>query len=213
MLGNLGHNSRFEGDASRPLKLYYNDFDQNGFPECIMTFSAENGKDYPYALRQNLTNQLRYLKKKYPDFESFKNADMSEIFTPEQLEQCVMSEVNELNSVILLNLGDNQFEKKVLPLTVQLSPIYAIQAVDVDGDQDLDLLLGGNLYKVQPEVGRYDASFGHCLINDGQGQFTDRSVELGFSVKGEVRDIQLIDGTIYVFRNNDEVVVYQTSYE
>ena len=82
-----------------------------------------------------------------------------------------------------------------------------------DQDQDQDLLLGGNLYKVQPEVGKYDASYGHCLINDGQGNFTDRSVALGFSVIGEIRDIKFIEETIYVFRNDDKVVAYQINYE
>ena len=71
--------------------------------------------------------------------------------------------------------------------------------------------MGGNLYKVQPEIGRYDASYGHCLINDGKGAFVDQSTELGFSVKGEIRDIKTIDETIYIFRNNDEVVIYKTN--
>ncbi|MEL7424263.1 MAG: hypothetical protein AAFN81_14785, partial [Bacteroidota bacterium] len=124
-----------------------------------------------------------------------------------------VTEANELNSIVLINQGDGQFEKQLLPVEVQFSPMYAIAAADVDQDGDQDLLLGGNLYKVQPEVGMYDASYGHCLINDGTGNFTDRSVELGFSVPGEIRDIQIIDGTIYVFRNDDEVVTYQTNYE
>lgn len=213
IIGNLGKNSRFEASEDHPLKLFYNDFDLNSFPECVMTFNAENGKDYPYALRHNLTHQLRYLKKKYPDFQSFKNADMTEIFEPAQLEQCVMSEVNELHSIILKNLGNSTFEKQALPLEVQFSPVFAITAVDVDQDQDMDLLLGGNLHLVQPEVGMYDASYGNCLINDGRGRFSDRSVELGFAINGEIRDIQFIDGTIYVFRNNDKVVTYQTNYE
>jgi hypothetical protein len=208
VIGNLGNNSRFDASADHPLKLYYNDFDQNGFPECVMTFNAENGKDYPYALRQNLTNQLRYLKKKYPDFASFKDADMSQIFDETQLSETSIQEVNELNSVWIENLGNNQFKKHILPVSVQFSPVYAIASIDVDQDQDLDLLLGGNLYKVQPEAGMYDASYGQCLINDGKGNFTDRSVEMGFSVKGEIRDIQFIDGTIYIFRNNEEVVSY-----
>lgn len=213
VVGNLGNNSRFEASTDHPLKLFYSDFDQNGFPECIMTFNAANGKDYPYALRHNLTNQLRYLKKKYPDFASFKNADMTQIFEESQLDQTTITEVNELNTVVLINLGNNQFEKQVLPLPVQFSPIYAIASVDVDQDQDMDLLMGGNLYKVQPEVGMYDASYGHCLINDGKGHFADRSIELGFSVKGEVRDIKSVDGTICIFRNNNEVVTYQINYE
>ena len=213
VLGNLGTNSRFDGNEEHPLKLYYNDFDQNSFPECVMTFNAENGKDYPYALRHNLTHQLRYLKKKYPDFQSFKDADITQIFDEEQLAASELSIVNELRSVVIINQGGGAFEKMVLPLQAQFSPVYAIKAVDVDQDNDLDLLLGGNLYKVQPEVGMYDASYGNCLINDGQGQYTDQSVKLGFTVKGQVRDIQFIDSAIYVFRNNDEVVIFQSNHE
>lgn len=213
ILGNLGTNSRFEASADHPLRLYVSDYDGNGFPESVLTFNAENGKDYPYALRHNLTTQLRYLKKKYPDFQSFKDADITQIFDENQLSQAVVLEADQLHSVLLKNQGDNGFEMELLPKSVQFSPVYAIASVDVDNDQDLDLLLGGNLYKVQPEVGMYDASYGHCLINDGKGGFTDQSVELGFSVKGQIRDIKIIEETIYIFRNNDEVVTYQTNYE
>ena len=213
VLGNLGTNSRFKANADHPMRLYYSDFDDNGFPESVLTFNAANGKDYPYALRHNLTHQLRYLKKKYPDFQSFKDADMTQIFDEVQLSKASVQEVAELNSIILRNLGDNKFEKVLLPRSVQVSPVFAITSMDVDRDQDADLIMGGNLYKVQPEVGIYDASYGHCLINDGQGQFTDRSVELGFSVKGEIRDIKIIEETIFIFRNNDKVETYQINYE
>ncbi|MCB0613687.1 MAG: VCBS repeat-containing protein, partial [Phaeodactylibacter sp.] len=213
LLGNLGANSRFEASAEHPMRLYYSDFDQNGSPECILTFNAPNGQDYPYVLRHNLTSQLPYLKKKYPDFQSFKNADITQIFDEAQLKQASVLDVNELNSVWLRNMGNNQFEKQLLPLSAQFSPVYAIASIDVDKDQDLDLLLGGNLFKVQPEVGMYDASYGQCLINDGQGHFTDRSVALGFSVTGEIRDIKIIGEKIYVFRNNEEAVTYQINYD
>ncbi|RMF04434.1 MAG: hypothetical protein D6772_00580, partial [Bacteroidetes bacterium] len=213
VLGNLGTNTRFEAAADHPLRLYYNDFDGNGFPEGILTFNADNGKDYPYALRHNLTNQLRYLKKKYPNFQSFKDADMTQIFEPEQLATATVQEVNELRSVWLRNIDGRRFEKEALPLEAQFSPIYAIESVDVDGDQDQDLLLGGNLYKVQPEIGIYDASYGHCLLNAGNGKLADRSVAMGFRVKGEIRDIQSLDGIIYVFRNNDTVVAYRPTYD
>lgn len=213
LVGNLGNNSRFEATPEHPMRLYFSDFDRNGAPEGILTFNAANGKDYPYALRHNLTHQLRYLKKKYPDFKSFKDADITQIFDENQLDQASILELNEVHSILIKNLGNNKFEKQLLPRSVQFSPVYAIEAVDVDKDNDLDLLLGGNLFKVQPEVGMYDASYGQCLINDGQGNFTDQSVALGFAVQGEIRDIKFIEESIYIFRNNDEVVTYQINYE
>ena len=213
ILGNLGSNSRIRGNAEHPLRLYYSDFDNNNFPEGILTFNAENGKDYPYALRHNLTKQMPYLKKRYPDFHSFKDADMTHIFDEAQLENAEVFEADELRSLVLLNLGDGQFEKQVLPVTAQFSPVYAIEVVDINQDQMPDLLMGGNLFKVQPEIGIYDASYGNCLINNGDGSFTDRSAALGFSVKGEIRDIQLINELIYIFRNNDYIKTYQVNYE
>ncbi|TXB67687.1 VCBS repeat-containing protein [Phaeodactylibacter luteus] len=212
-LGNLGTNSRLRASEAHPLRLYYSDFDQNSFPESILTFNAENGKDYPYALRHNLLKQLRFLQKKYPDFDSFKDQDMEQIFSPEQLASADVQEVQLLSSVLLRNQGEGAFEIAPLPITTQFSPVYAIKSADVNGDGYPDLLTGGNLFKVQPELGRYDASYGQCLINDGKGVFSDRSVELGFSVEGEIRDFQFVDGRVYVFRNNDAVVTYQLNYE
>ena len=149
------------------------------------------------------------LKKKYPDFESFKNASITDIFPEPLLSEAIVLEVNELRSVILVNNGNLDFEKRILPQSVQLSPVYAICGVDVNSDGSQDILMGGNLFNVQPEMGRYDASYGNLLINDGKGAFTDRAKELGFSVKGEIRDFVIDGDIIHVFRNNDSVLSFQ----
>ncbi len=54
-------------------------------------------------------------------------------------------------------------QRKSLPLEAQFSPVYAAEAGDFNDDGNLDILLGGNLYNVKPEVGRYDASYGSFL--------------------------------------------------
>jgi hypothetical protein len=209
VLGNHGLNSRFKATAERPIKLYYHDYDNNGFAEPILTQTREDGKDYPFALRHDLTSQLSSLKKIFPDFESFRQASIGDIFTPEQLDVSSVLEVNELRSIVLVNNGDFRFSYQALPGRVQMSPVYAIAAIDFDKDGDQDLIMGGNLHRVKPEVGRYDASYGNVLENDGQGNFTDKTLELGFSVQGEVRDIVVEDDVIYIFRNNDSVVGYK----
>ena len=65
---------------------------------------------------------------------------------------------NNFASGILINQGNFNFAWSELPQEAQLSPVYAIESVDVDQDGDLDLFLGGNLFKAKPEVGIYDAS-------------------------------------------------------
>jgi enediyne biosynthesis protein E4 len=211
VMGNHGLNSRFKADATYPINLYYSDFDENGSPEGILTKVHADKKGYPYALRHNLMMRLPSLKKKYANFESFKTASIDSIFTPQQLANTSILEVNELSSCIMVNEGNLKFKKVLLPYQVQFSPIYAIETLDMNGDGFADLLMGGNLYGVQPEVGRYDASYGHILINDGKGMFRDRSKEYGFSVKGQIRDFVVDNDFFHVFRNNDSVLSFKLS--
>ena len=77
-----------------------------------------------------MTKQLRYLNKKYPDFQSFKDADITQIFNAAQLDQALVLEVDEPRSIVLKNTGDDQFERQLLPLSLQFSPVYAIASID-----------------------------------------------------------------------------------
>jgi hypothetical protein len=64
---------------------------------------------------------------------------------------------------------------------------------DFDGDGRLDILLGGNLYEVQPAVGRQDASYGTYLRGDGKGGFIPRTpAQSGFRLPGAARDLKVI---------------------
>ena len=209
VIGNHGLNSRFAASAEHPMKMYFADFDQNGSGEGILTQNRPDGKDYPVALRHNLTSRMPVLKKKYPDFEKFKTATIKDMFAPEMLQTASVGTVDELRTIVLLNQGNFNFEKIILPQSAQFAPIYAVATLDINKDGYQDLLLGGNLYKVQPEMGRYDASYGVVLVNDQKGNFLDKTREYGFSVKGEIRDFVIDDDLIHVFRNNDAVVSYQ----
>lgn len=209
VIGNHGLNSRFRASEDHPVLLYYSDFDQNGSSEAVLCNVHENGNEYPYGLRHNLMSRMPPLKKKYPDFNSFREATMKDIFTSEKLQNSVRLSANEMRSLVLINEGNMKFTKKILPLSAQISPVYAIGAIDINSDGFMDLLLGGNLYGAQPETGRYDASYGHMLINDGKGNFSDQSLQHGFSVRGEIRDFYINGKNIFVFRNNDSVVGLQ----
>ncbi|MFK7812049.1 MAG: VCBS repeat-containing protein, partial [Maribacter sp.] len=189
ILGNHGLNSRFKASPTNPITLWSKDFDQNGFIDPVLTFKSKDGKDYPYALRHHLIEQMKGLTKKFPDYESFKNASITEIFSKEELKESRQLEVNTLSSVILVNKGNFTFEIKELPVQAQLSTIYGITTSDFDKDGDLDIVLGGNLYNVKPEVGRYDATYGVYLENKGNMNFESSSNGKGLKVNGEIRDM------------------------
>lgn len=209
IVGNHGLNSKFKASVNNPIKLFMKDFDQNGFIDPILTFHALDGKDYPYDLRHNLIDQMKGLKKKFPDYESFKNASVTELFTPKELENALELEINTLSSLILTNLGDFNFTIENLPYEAQLSPIYAIATNDFDHDGDQDIITGGNLYNVKPEVGRYDASYGNYLENKGNMIFENHQNGNGFFIDGEIRDIILNKQQIIVTRNSDSLVIYK----
>ena len=209
IVGNHGINSRFKASKEKPIRLYLKDFDSNGFLEPILTFEADNGKNYPYALRHNLIDQMKGLKKKFPDYESFKDAGIRDMFSSEELSDALVFEANTLSSIILINEGNFQMKVKELPYELQLSPIYAIITDDFDNDGDQDIITGGNLYNVKPEAGRYDASFGNYLENLGLMQFKSHPDGNGFFVDGEVRDMIIHNRNLIVARNSDSLVIFK----
>jgi hypothetical protein len=209
IVGNHGLNSRFKASSQRPIKLFVNDYDGNGFIDPILAFTAENGKEYPYALRHDLVSQLKYLTKKFPNYETFKNVSIEEIFTQEQLQSSVVLEANILNSIILINNGDFNFEVKAMPYEVEFSPIFAITTSDFDKDGDQDIILGGNLNGVKPEFGRYDASFGIYLENMGNANFKYHQKGKGLKINGQIRDIKVLGNEIFIAKNNDSLEVYK----
>ncbi len=215
VLGNHGLNSRFRASVDKPVSMYVNDFDKNGSVEQIIcTYNGE--KSYPMALRHDLISQIPSLKKKFLKYESYKDATITDIFTPEQMTGALKLEAYNLATSILINDGKGKFEMRQLPMEAQFSPMYGICTGDFNGDGNQDVLMGGNFYRVKPEVGRYDASYGVFLKGDGKGNFTYiKPKESGFFVDGEVRDVKKIvigkSNYVIVARNNDTPLLFKTN--
>ena len=169
VIGNHGLNSRFKASETKPVELYVNDFDRNGSAETIIcAYFGE--KSYPLALKHDLVRQIPTLQKKYLKYEAYKDQTINEIFTEEQLAGAHKAEAYMLETVIVWN-NTNSFSIQQLPTEAQISPVYAIHLDDLDGDHQVDILLGGNFYKSKPEVGRYDASYGTFLKGIGDRRF------------------------------------------
>ncbi len=192
ILGNHGLNSRFRASKDAPIRLYVNDFDKNGSAEHIFTRDIE-GKTLPYTLKHELSMQIPSIKKKYLKYETFKDQTIEQIFTPEQLENTVISKATYLESAVMINKGDGTFEVSALPVEAQYAPVYAVAIDDFNHDGNLDILLGGNLYRAKPQVGKYDANYGVLLAGNGKGGFINVDTNSsGVSIAGEVRDFDII---------------------
>jgi hypothetical protein len=211
--GNHGLNSRFKATSEKPVSMFVNDFDLNGTIEQIICV-YDGDKSYPLALKHDLTRQIPALEKKYPKYEMYKDQQITDIFTPEQLKNSIRLDAFLLETSLFLNDGAGNFILKSLPVEVQFSPVYIAEIGDYNGDGNPDILLGGNLYNVKPEVGRYDASYGSLLMGNGKGDFRNMPPKVsGLRLNGEIRDIMEIpvkdDKLLVVARSNDPLQVFK----
>ena len=210
VLGNIGDNSFFRPAEQNPIKLWLNDFDNNGSKEKIMTKTID-GKDYPVFLKHNLEEQLPVMKKQNLKHEIFATKTFQELFTPDQVKNASFKTFNYCSSVIAWNKGNGNFEIVKLPVDVQLSSVNAISIADVNADGNNDIILGGNEFGFLPQFGRLDASFGTILLNNGKRSFSvvdDRNS--GLMIRGQVRNIVNINrknSTGILFLVNDEMPV------
>jgi len=208
IVGNHGLNSRFKASENNPIRLYVNDYDGNDQLDPILTFKRDDQNFYPYDLRHNLIDQMKPLKKVFPDYNSFRSASINDMFTKQQIDESLTLDVNTLSSVIFVNRGNGEFSLQELPQKAQFSPIFSFLVKDFDNDGDEDIIAGGNLFNSKPENGRYDASFGLYLENDGNGLFSVPESGYGFKLDGEIRSIIFTNQNVVVGRNSDSLALF-----
>jgi len=168
---------------------------------------------YPLAGRDELVRLIPQLRRRYPSYAAFGASRIDDILPASELKQATVLEARVFASSVALNSGDGTFRLQPLPVEGQFAPVYASLAADFDGDGHADLLLAGNLYGVQPVLGRYDASYGLLLHGTGDGRFESVDMEQsGLLIEGQVRHLGLLrhaggDRLIVVARNNDRLQV------
>jgi hypothetical protein len=207
--GNLGLNSRLQASTEEPVRLYYNDFDDNGKKEQVLTYYIQN-KEVTLASKDELQRQMPMIKKKFIYAGDFAKAPFKDIFPADKIEQATVSSADYFSSAILINNGNMNFTTQALPWEAQLSTYRDAAIADVNGDNLPDIVLAGNYYSNTIHAGRYDADFGTVLINKGKGNFVVQSLN-GLAIKGEVRHIspiQINKQPAYILaKNNDSLTV------
>ena len=168
--GNLGLNSRLKASDKEPVRLYYNDFDDNEKKEQVLTYFLQ-GKEIPFANKAELEKQIPVLKKRFLYAEDFAKASLEELFTSQKLKESDVFTANYFSNAVLVNKGNLNFEIKALPWQAQLSSYRDAVVVNANNDNLPDIFMAGNFYENNIEMGRYDADFGTLLINKGNGLF------------------------------------------
>lgn len=207
--GNLGENTRLKASVKEPLRLYYNDFDDNGKSEQVLTYYLQ-GKEISFANKDELQKQLPVIRKRFLYADDFAKATLNEIFTVEKLQSATVSTADYLSNSVLINDGKLNFTTHALPWQAQLSPLKDAVVVNANNDALPDILIAGNFYENNIQMGRYDADYGTILINKGGGNFAAQPVN-GLAIKGQVRyikPIRIAGKQAYIFaRNNDSTII------
>ncbi|MES2004929.1 MAG: VCBS repeat-containing protein [Bacteroidota bacterium] len=206
VLGNIGENFYLHPDATYPVKLWLNDFDQNQSGDRVLT-STINGKDMPVFMKHEMEDQVPSLKKKNLKHRDYASKPIQELFSADLIKSCKIKQFNYCASVIAYNEGNGNFRIEKLPAMLQLSSVNAIHITDLDGNGKPDIITGGNEYGFLPQFERLDASRGAVMMNKGNGVFALlNSMESGVELNGQVRDIAEIRNGVekkLLFLRND----------
>ena len=212
VIGNLGTNTQLKASAKEPLSIVYADFFGGGAIDPILC-CYNHGKSYPFFSKDEITEQVPSIQKKLLHYTDYADAQLTDIFTGEQLSKAATVEIKELRSVYLQNDG-NKFTIKPLPAQAQISAINGMISVDIDHDGNKDIITAGNFYPFRVSLGPLDASIGLVLKGDGKGNFVAVPYQhTGLNISGDTRCMIMVKANdkneIVAAKNNGAVQVVQ----
>ncbi len=193
VVGNCGLNTQFKVSEKEPMTVHYKDFSDNGFIVPVLSYFIE-GVSYPMASRDDLTEPMPFIKKKFTDYKSYADAKLEDIFSPKELKDAKILKAETMQTIYLENQGKAGFVAHKLPLQAQYAPVHGILMEDFNNDGKKDILLAGGNTWTRIKFGRYAANHGVLLLGDGKNNFSYiPQSKSGLNLKGNVRSLQTIN--------------------
>ncbi|WP_345003896.1 VCBS repeat-containing protein [Snuella lapsa] len=210
LAGNLGLNSKYKASKTEPFEIFAKDFDQTGTIDIVLGYH-QGGELYPLRGRECSSNQMPFIKRKFPTYHDFASAKLIDVYGEEKIQSALHYKATSFATSYFENKGNGTFTKKQLPNEVQTTAITNIISEDIDKDGNLDLVLLGNIYGFEVETPRQDAGYGLYLKGDGKGNFKPIApFNSGLYVNGNVSDAKFIKmpsgkKTIIIAKNNEAI--------
>ena len=207
--GNLGLNSKFHASHKKPFEVLANDFDGNGTCDVVLTKDYK-GKKVPVRGRQCSSEQMPFIEEKFETYNEFAQASIEDILGKNKIEAALKLSVNTFESIIFIN-ENGKYRPVKLPNIAQAFPVYGIECIDLNQDGLQDIILSGNIYKMEIETPRLDSGVGLTLMNKGNEKFEAFGIESGLKTVGDTKDMTIINGVapkLMVANNNGALQIF-----
>ncbi|MFN4146842.1 MAG: FG-GAP-like repeat-containing protein, partial [Runella sp.] len=204
--GNVGLNSRLKATPTEPVRLYVNDFDDNTRTDAVLTYYVQ-GREKIFADKRELERQMPFIKKQFLRSKEFAKASIQEVLG-KKINEARVLQADFLENAWLENKGKGVFELRSLGNQAQYSSYHAAESVGKE------LLLLGNYYDCNIQMGQYDADWGSIFQNNGKNEWLPKPL-LPTRLTGQVRRIANIkighQNAYLIARNNEKLMVLKTS--
>jgi len=206
--GNHGLNTQMRASQEQPVALHFADYDDNGSIDPLMSYFVQ-GRSYPYPSRDELTEQLPSFKKRFTNYRSYSAAAIDQVLTDSELEMSQLLKAYCLESAVFEN-RDGMFVRRELPIQFQMSPLFSLLLVDINGDEVPDILCGGNLSGTRARSGKITGNYGVVALNNGSGTFqVIKNGESGLCIRGDTRRMVTDGNLVHIAVNNGKVLSYR----
>jgi hypothetical protein len=200
--GNLGLNCRYRASRDKTFDVYANDFDKDGKWDIVLSY-YQGDKQYPLRGRECFVRQNPGIALKFPTYEKFGEATVSDIYTRKALDESLHLQAETFASCYFENDGKGNFKMHNFPNEAQLSSINGMIIDDFNKDGNLDILAAGNLFNMEVVTPRNDGSIGVYMEGDGKGGFKIKPArESGFFAPDDVKSLALVK-----LKNNEKMVL------
>ena len=203
--GNAGLNFKWKASKEHPVKLYLDDFDNNGNVDPIIFYNFF-GNNVPFASKDKLVGQLPSLKKKFLSYDKFaKVKNIKDLTDKEEGDILEVRKIVELRSMLYLNIGENTKEVP-LPKEAQMSTIEDFHIEQKEGLSHIFFV--GNYLDYTTELGESSANSGGVLeFRNGNLEFYKK---LPLPVSLNARQlVKLKDNRFLVIANDDKSYTFK----
>lgn len=150
--GNWGLNNKFNVSEKQPMYAYNSDLDDNNKNDVIISYPFK-GKYYPFRPKNDLEQELPYLKKEWLSYQKMADKTTGEIFK-DRIPDDERLEVNTFESIFVSDIMHSTTSIK-LPVMFQQAPVMSIMQ-SIEKNKKNEVIINGNFWGVIPYEGKYD---------------------------------------------------------